>query len=304
MKERGKVTKSHARGVVVLIFVVLIIQAGLFVFNSIGEYNRIDRNRDAVANQVSLPDKTYIQTESTRKSIIESNTKEIKKVPFYFDPNTIDMDGLIDLGLSKREARVIVNYRNKGGKFRQSEDLSKIYVLTKESYNKIKDYVVIKEEAKQDLKRDFIQDTLVSAPVVQKSLEAKRIIDINSADSIDLISLPGIGPYFARKIIDYRTKLGGFANSEQLMDIYGIDKERYSIFCDRVWVDRSRISKIKLSDASADDLAKNPYIGAYIARSIVKLRESAKNNIITVASLVVNKIIKEEVAKILEYYLE
>ena len=304
MKERGKVTKSHARGVVVLIFVVLIIQAGLFVFNSIGEYNRIDRNRDAVANQVSLPDKTYIQTESTRKSIIESNTKEIKKVPFYFDPNTIGMDGLIDLGLSKREARVIVNYRNKGGKFRQSEDLSKIYVLTKESYNKIKDYVVIKEEAKQDLKRDFIQDTLVSAPVVQKSLEAKRIIDINSADSIDLISLPGIGPYFARKIIDYRTKLGGFANSEQLMDIYGIDKERYSIFCDRVWVDRSRISKIKLSDASADDLAKNPYIGAYIARSIVKLRESAKNNIITVASLVVNKIIKEEVAKILEYYLE
>ncbi len=304
MRERGKVTKSHARGVVVLIFIVLIIQAGLFVFNSIEEYNRVDRNRDAEADQRNFPVETKVPNKSTSASIIESKTKQTEKIPFYFDPNTIDMDGLIDLGLSQREARVIINYRSKGGKFKQSEDLLKIYVLTRESYNKIKDYVVIKGDVKQDSKRVFIQDTLVNIPIAKKALEVKRLIDINSADSIDLISLPGIGPYFAKKIIDYRAKLGGFANSEQLMDIYGIDKERYSIFCDRVWADKSKVSKIKLSEASEDELARNPYIGAYIARSIVRFRESVKSDVITVASLVVNKIIKEEIAKILEYYLE
>jgi DNA uptake protein ComE-like DNA-binding protein len=316
MKGRGKVTKSHARGVVVLIFIVLIIQAGLFVFNSVEEYNRISGNGNVLADE---PSSVSVQSEEKYSSgekqmpvngnrniaaVTESGTSQTDVVPFYFDPNTIEMDGLLKLGLSKKEARVIINYRSKGGKFKRSEDLSKIYLLTKENYNRIKDFVIIPEEAKNSVKPAFTADTLSNALSVQKPAYAKRIIDLNSADSIDLISLPGIGPYFAGKIIDYRTKLGGFATSEQLMDVYGIDRERYSIFCDRVWADKSKVVKLKLAEASADDLAKNPYIGAYIARAIVKFRESAKNDVITVAALVVNKIIKEEIAKILEFYLE
>ncbi|NTU96140.1 MAG: hypothetical protein HGA83_01645 [Bacteroidales bacterium] len=316
MKGRGKVTKSHARGVVILIFIVLVIQAGLFVFNSVEEYNRINGNGNVLANE---PGPGAAQTDGKNRSgekqmpdngsknisaVTESGTSPTEKTPFYFDPNTIEMDGLIKLGLSKKEARVIVNYRSKGGKFKRSEDLSKIYLLTKENYNRIKDFVIIPEEEKNIVKPVFTADTLNNVLSAQKTTNAKRMIDLNSADSIDLISLPGIGPYFAGKIIDYRARLGGFAASEQLMDIYGIDKERYSVFCDKVWADKSKVAKLKLSEASADDLARNPYIGAYIARAIVKFRESAKNDVVTVAALVVNKIIKEEIAKILEFYLE
>lgn len=316
MKGREKVTKSHARGVVILIFIVLIIQAGLFVFNSVEEYNRISGNVNIPANE---PGPGVVHTDEKNRSgekkmpdngnrniaaVAESGTSQTDKVPFYFDPNTIEMDGLLKLGLSKKEARVIVNYRSKGGKFKRSEDLSKIYLLTKENYNRIKDYVIIPEEEKNSVKPAFTADTLNNVLSAQKPAYEKRIIDLNSADSVDLISLPGIGPYFAGKIIDYRARLGGFAASEQLMDIYGIDKERYSVFCDKVWADKSKVAKLKLSEASADDLARNPYIGAYIARSIVKFRESAKNDVITVTALVVNKIIKEEIAKILEFYLE
>lgn len=298
MKGRGKVTKSHARGVVILIFIVLIIQAGLFVFNSIEEYNRISVNGNVPAND---PGPGASQTDEENRS---GEKQMPDMVPFYFDPNTIEMDGLLKLGLSKKEARVIANYRSKGGKFKRSEDLSKIYLLTKENYNRIKDYVVIPEEEKNSVKPAFTSDTLNNAFSAQKPANEKRIIDLNSADSIDLISLPGIGPYFAGKILDYRARLGGFASSEQLMDIYGIDKERYSVFCDKVWADKSKVAKLKLSEASAEDLARNPYIGAYVARSIVRFRESTKNDIVTVAALVVNKIIKEEIAKILEFYLE
>lgn len=318
MKERGKVTKSHARGVVILIFIVLIIQAGLFVFNSVEEYNRISGSVNVLTDETSAG---KVQKEEKNSSgekqmpgkgnrnrniaaVSQSGISKTDKVPFYFDPNIIEMDGLIDLGLSKREARVIINYRSKGGKFKRSEDLSKIYLLTKENYNRIKDFVVITEKEKPDVKPAFAADTLNNVLPAQKTAYVKKIIDLNSADSVDLISLPGIGPYFAGKIIDYRERLGGYAASEQLMDIYGIDRERYSIFCERVWADKSKVVKLKLSEASADDLAKNPYIGAYIARSIVKFRESAKDNVITVTALVVNKILKEEIAKILVFYLE
>lgn len=302
MRGRGRISKSHARGVVILIFIVLTIQTGLFVFNSLEEYNRISEpaGSSSVNGKLEPPSKAGNVPEGNktgkREKIAESS---ISSTPFNFDPNTIDVEGLKKLGLSHKEAQVIVNYRSKGGKFRKSEDLSKIYLLTKENYNRIKDYAVFNNENNYKHK-----DTgFLSIPVVVPA-EVKTVLDLNSADSIELVSLPGIGPYFARKIIDYRERLGGFAQSEQLMEIYGIDKERYSIFSDRVWADRSKVSKIKLSEASAEDLSRNPYIGAYIARSIVKYRESLKSDVITVASLVINKIIKEEVGKILEFYLE
>lgn len=302
MSGRGKISKSHARGVVILIFIVLTLQTGLFVFNSLEEYNRIDEpavstpengTSDPLSKAVNIPEgsKTWKRGKNAESSV--------SSIPFKFDPNTIDTDGLKKLGLSDKEAQVILNYRSKGGKFRKSEDLSKIYILTKENYNRIKDYAVFNHE-----NNSGTTDTgFLNVPAVIPA-RVKEVLDLNSADSAELVSLPGIGPYFARKIIDYREKLGGFARSEQLMEIYGIDRERYSIFSDRVWTDRSKVSKIKLSEASAEDLSRNPYIGAYLARSIVKYRESLKSDVVTVASLVINKIIKEEVGKILEFYLE
>ncbi|EKD32072.1 MAG: hypothetical protein ACD_77C00179G0003 [uncultured bacterium] len=302
MRGREKISKSHARGVVILIFIVLIIQTGLFVFNSLEEYNRISEpaGSSSVNGTLEPPSKAGNMPEGSKTGKREKNAESsISSTPFNFDPNTIDMEGLKKLGLSRKEAQVIVNYRSKGGKFRKSEDLSKIYLLTKENYNRIKDYAVFNIEDNKGHK----DSGFLNVPAVMPA-EVKTVLDLNSADSIELVSLPGIGPYFARKIIDYRERLGGFAQSEQLMEIYGIDKERFSIFCDRVWADRSKVSKIKLSEASAEDLSRNPYIGAYIARSIVKYRESLKSDIITVSSLVINKIIKEEVGKILEFYLE
>lgn len=302
MRGKGRISKSHARGVVILIFIVLIIQTGLFVFNSLEEYNRIGEQAGSSPANGTLEPSSKARNESEgnktgkREKIAESSGSI---TPFKFDPNTIDIEGLKKLGLSSKEAQVIVNYRSKGGKFRKSEDLSKIYILTKENYNRIKDYAVFNDEINYGHK-----DTgFLNAPAVVPA-GVKSVLDLNSADSIELVSLPGIGPYFARKIIDYRERLGGFANSEQLMEIYGIDRDRFSIFRDRVWADRSKVAKIKLSEASAEDLSRNPYIGAYIARSIVKYRESLRSGVITVASLVINKIIKEEVGKILEFYLE
>lgn len=48
-------------------------------------------------------------------------------------------------------------------------------------------------------------------------------ININQADSLAWLALPGIGPAFAKRILAYREKLGGFHHASQLKEIYGLD---------------------------------------------------------------------------------
>ena len=52
-------------------------------------------------------------------------------------------------------------------------------------------------------------------------------INLNRADSVALLDIPGVGPYYASKILRYRERLGAFAVKEQLMEIRGIDSEKF-----------------------------------------------------------------------------
>ncbi len=145
-------------------------------------------------------------------------------------------------------------------------------------------------------------DTYV--PIDIRSITSSSKLELNSADSTDLVSLPGIGPFFASKILDYRERLGGFAFKEQLMEVYGIDQDRFSVFGERIWADTTLISRKKVSEATQEELSANPYIGAYAARAIIKFREVEGGNTVTLAALAANRIIKGELVKILKYYLE
>jgi DNA uptake protein ComE-like DNA-binding protein len=141
-------------------------------------------------------------------------------------------------------------------------------------------------------------------PIDIRAITSSSKLELNSADSTDLVSLPGIGPFFASKILEYRERLGGFAYKEQLMEVYGIDKERFSVFGERIWADTTLISRIKVSVATQEELSANPYIGAYAARAIIKFRDIEGANAVTLAALAANRIIKVELVKILKYYLE
>lgn len=136
--------------------------------------------------------------------------------------------------------------------------------------------------------------------------EEKRVIksvQLNTADSVELVSLPGIGPYYARKIIQYREKLGGFAEKEQLMEIFGIDQERFNMFSGRITVDSTLISKIDIKEATFEQLSVNPYIGGYLARSIIRFRESRSGMETDLSTLLMSNIIKIDLYKILKYYI-
>lgn len=137
----------------------------------------------------------------------------------------------------------------------------------------------------------------------RKTVIAKERLELNTADSLDLLKLYGIGPYYARKILLYRDRLGGYVHPEQLLEIDGIDRERFNGFRDRLRADASLIQYIDLQKAPEIHLAGHPYIGKYLARSIVRFRELAGADSCRLEILVKEKILSQVQATKIALYV-
>jgi DNA uptake protein ComE-like DNA-binding protein len=68
--------------------------------------------------------------------------------------------------------------------------------------------------------------------------------------------------------------LGGFARKEQIMEVWGIDKELYDQIKSQLKVGKTQLKKININSCTIDELKDHPYIDYYVARSIVKYRQS------------------------------
>lgn len=184
-----------------------------------------------------------------------------------FDPNTATEEELVALGLPLRTARTLIKYRSKGGRFRRSEDLHKLYTLSKEDYGRIAPYVHIPEEPGRN-------NTPAAIPAFNKP---EQVIELNGADAAALIALRGIGPGYSRRILGFRDALGGFLKVEQLQEVYGFPDSTYQQLKDRLTVDPARIKKINVNMATEEELGRHPYIGRKLAAGIIKLRNDLQN---------------------------
>lgn len=163
---------------------------------------------------------------------------------FRFNPNTATVEELVRLGFSDKQAASIDNYRKKGGRFRRKEDFAKSFVVSDEIYRRLESFIDI------------------------------PLTDINRADSAAFDALPGIGPYFAAKMVEQRRRLCGYSNPEQLLDIYNFGEDRYSKLKDLVCCSPPR--PYPLWSLPADSLRLHPYIGGWAeARGIVRFRENS-----------------------------
>lgn len=115
--------------------------------------------------------------------------------------------------------------------------------------------------------------TLPSADSAGQTRKKPKIIEINSADSIALDELPGIGPAFARRIIKYRQMLGGFAYPDQLKEVYGMDSTRLAGFIKLIRIDTSKIHKMDINKATFKELLAHPYLEYEQVKAIVRFRD-------------------------------
>jgi competence protein ComEA len=112
-----------------------------------------------------------------------------------------------------------------------------------------------------------------SKAVFYKKASPGVVIELNSADSVSLTSLHGIGASFARRIISYRNRLGGFYNEEQLREVFGMDSIKYADLQAQIKVDPSLIKKIKVNKVTFDNLSHFPYLSYKQMNAIIQFRE-------------------------------
>ncbi len=99
------------------------------------------------------------------------------------------------------------------------------------------------------------------------------VVELNSADTLALDQLPGIGPAFARRIVKYRDLLGGFVSTRQLLEVYGFDSTRFDAIKNRLKLDTASVKKLNINTASLEELGKHPYIKYPLAKVILNYRK-------------------------------
>lgn len=206
----------------------------------------------------------------------ENPTDTLQSVPkqsvtfFPFDPNQSPKEDLLALGVSEKISARIVNYRQKGGKFRLKSDLLKIYGFDSALYQQLNPYIRLSEERKPSGKQTNQKFSVLARPAVEKHPIAK--FDLNLADTAQLKTIFGIGEKLSIRIIKYRDKLGGFVSMNQLKEVYGLDSVTISQLKQHSFLDeKSNVKKIDINTSDEKQLAAHPYFSK-VAKSIVAYR--------------------------------
>lgn len=187
-----------------------------------------------------------------------------KAALFSFDPNTLDAAGWRKLGLNDRMISTIQHYKAKGGQFRKAADLQRMYGLKKTDFDRLAPYIKIAAPA------PFIY---AAKPPVKYVKAPPVIIDINQADTTAFIALPGIGSRLASRIVNFRTKLGGFVSVQQVGETFGLPDSTFQLIKPRLQCAPVALQKININTADANTLKQHPYIRWNIANAIVQYRQ-------------------------------
>lgn len=205
--------------------------------------------------------KKYVIRDKNKPAYVKNKkASKFNKPNESFDPNTYAKKDWIKLGLSERQSEVVINFAKRG--LYSNDDVKKIFVIPTELFELIKDSLYYPKKEYGIQKKEWEK-------------KEKRVIsvDLNVANQTDLESIPGIGPYFASKIIEYRISLGGFIGKEQLLEVWNFNEEKYEGIKEFIVLNNLEISKININTATWEQLRNHPYISSPVANSIVKMRE-------------------------------
>ena len=279
-------SNSARRGLLFLEWIIIVVLIGTFIYSW-------QKPKDKSKPEKELPTSSY--TNHAKKQTVPRTAnyavpeEEIETFPF--DPNTADSTTLLRLGLAPWQVRAIYKYRAKHGRYHTPEEFKRLPGMTYELWNRLGPQVKIARQFQyidENEKRASLQEKSPSEAqssekpaVTQKTdsvveqrprkFDAITQVDVNKADTTELMRIPGIGTYRAKKIVEYRRKLGGFQNAEQVMEACEMPDGVLQ------WVTVEKeipVRKVNVNKFSLQRLMNHPYISFYQARAIVEHRKA------------------------------
>jgi DNA uptake protein ComE-like DNA-binding protein len=267
-RDEKRPSESFVLGVVALVFLMIGFQVSAFVYKA--SVAKIVANRDEPDTVYVFRDESPLRRNSAHSPTAEAIRQNLPRKSvesFRFDPNTVSVDELCRLGFSPKQAQSIVSYREKGGRFRRKSDFAKSFVVSDSVFRRLENFIDI------------------------------PLVDLNLADSAAFDTLPGIGGWFASRMVEYRKAMGGYSYKEQLMDIRNFDQEKFDALSDLITLSEEHMTPYALWTLPVDSLCRHPYIRNYeTAKSIVLYRETTPRSQWTVKGLSDVGIISEECA--------
>lgn len=249
------------------------------------------------ANTASADNVAALRADASSGSVgaIADDASLTQRTPerFVFDPNTADSTQLLRLGLTRWQVRSIYHYRAKGGTYHRPTDFARLYGLTVKQYRELEPYIRIgndyrlaadvyaQERGGYGQNRGAYGQGRTAQPSGNAAVAHPRDsikypvklkpgehIALNTSDTTLLKRVPGIGSYYARRVVAYRQRLGGFHSAQQLLEIEGFPPSALAFFTP----DAHGVTKLNVNKLSLEQLRRHPYITYYQARDIVDYR--------------------------------
>lgn len=271
-------SRGQRLGILFLLLVIVAAFAGFFFINSLSTTTD-DFEADKFLLEAQQFDASLVSRDSLRvrawrekwQRQFNDTTKSRfgKKKPvqyslFPFDPNTADSLTFIKLGLKSFVASNILKYRTKGGKYKTPESFSKVWGIAPAKFDELKPYIRIT--------LDTTQKKVVAKSFKTNLKDSSIVVELNTADTTQLLQVPGIGRGYAMAIVRFRQQIGGFVNIIQLKEIVGMTDANFQKMSPHCRIDLQHVRKINVNTASVERLNAHPYLNFYQSKAIYEFR--------------------------------
>ena len=249
---------------------------------------------DSITQQHDTVRKGYYR-QSLAINVGDVPTRHMEEFPF--DPNTADSTQLLRLGLQPWQVRSIYRYRARGGVFRSKRDFAHLYGLTKKDYLRLEPYIRISDDY-QPASTLFSKEERDTLRYPAKLKDGDHVV-LNTADTTQLMKVPGIGSYYAKEIIRHGKWIGGYVSVDQLDEIEGFPPTAKKYFV----VSHPTPQRLNINKLTLQQLRRHPYINYYQAKAIVDYRR-LYGDIKSLQDLRFSKAFPEDAIQHLEPYVE